>query len=95
MSDLQQASHVTEVLPTCTKCRAPMALKRLRAGKSFYYEGKFECETCGRRVTEAVKLQLTSNPPIAPTSSRLTRAKWHAVEVLGLAAVLILILGDF
>jgi len=71
-----------------------MALKRLRAGKSFYYVGKFECETCGRTVTEAVTLRLTSGPPIAPTSSRLTRAKWHAVEVLGLAAVLILILGE-
>src|SRR5215831_912970 len=68
MSDLQQASHATEVLPTCTKCRAPMALKRLRAGKSFYYVGKFECETCGRTVTKAVKLRLASGPPIAPTS---------------------------
>jgi len=71
-----------------------MALKRFRTGKSFCYEGKFECQTCGRTVTKPVELQLTSNPPIVPTSSRLTRAKWHAIEVLGLAAVLILILGE-
>jgi len=72
-----------------------MALKRLRAGKSSYYKGKFVCETCGRTVTEAVRFQLTSSPPIAPTSSRLTRSKWHTIEVLGLAAALILILGEF
>jgi hypothetical protein len=90
MSDLQHPSF--EVLPECVKCRMPMALKRLRAGRSFSYLGKFECETCGRTITEDIELRFGSSPPPAPVpTSNLTRAKRHAIEIFGLAAVLFLV----
>jgi hypothetical protein len=58
--------------------------------------GKFECETCGRSVTEAIKLRVTSSPTLAATPApSLSRGKRHAVEILGevvIAAVLVLIL---
>ena len=96
MSDHQPASRAIEVLPTCTKCRVPMALKRLRAGRSVSYVGNFECETCGRSVTEAIKLQVASSPALASTpASSLSRGKRRAVEMLGevvIAAAFVLIL---
>jgi hypothetical protein len=96
MSDHQPASHAIEVLPTCTKCRVPMALKRLRAGRSFSYVGNFECETCGRIVTEAIKLRVTSGPALASTPApSLSRGKRRAVEMLSevaIAAAFVLIL---
>ena len=96
MSDHQPASRAIEVLPTCTKCRVPLALKRLRAGRSFSYVGTFECETCGRIVTEAIKLRATSSPNLAsPPAPSLSRGGRRAVEMLGevvIAAVLVLIL---
>ena len=70
-----------------------MALMRLRAGR-FSYVGKFKCETCGRIVTEAIKLGVTSGPALASTPSR-GRGKRHAFEMLGevvVAAILVLIL---
>jgi hypothetical protein len=70
-----------------------MALKRLRAGR-FSYVGNFECETCGRIVTEAIKVAVNSSPALASTPS-LSRGKRHAVEMLGevvIATILVLIL---
>jgi len=64
MSDAYQAPYLSEVLPTCRKCQTPMALKRLRTGKHHVYMGQFVCPTCGRTVTEAVELRLTSSPPL-------------------------------
>jgi hypothetical protein len=93
MSDHQLALHAVEVLPTCKKCRMPMALKRLRAG-SFSYVGNFECETCGRTATEAIKLGVATSPALASTPS-LSRGKRRAVEMLGevvIATILVLIL---
>ena len=91
-SDLQHASHTIEVLPTCAKCRVPMALKRFRAGRSFSYVGKFECETCGRTATKDIELRFTSSPLPAPIpTSNLTRATQHGVEVIGLAVILLLV----
>ena len=94
MSDHQPASRAIEVLPTCTKCRVPLALKRLRAVRSFSYMGTFECETCGRIVTEAIKLRVTSSPPLASIPAP-SKGRRRAVEILGevvIAAVLVLIL---
>ena len=93
MSD-QTASRAIEVLPTCTKCRVPLALKRLRAGRSFSYVGTFECETCGRSVTEAIKLGVSSSPTLASTPAP-SKGGRRAVEMLGevvIAIVLVLIL---
>ena len=96
MSDHQPVSHAIEVLPTCTKCRVPMALKRLRTGRSFSYVGNFECETCGRIVTEAIKLRVTSGSALASTpASSLSGGKRRTVEMLGevvIAAAFVLIL---
>jgi hypothetical protein len=96
MSDHHPASHAIEVLSSGTKCRVPIALKQLRAGRSSSYVGKFECETCGRRVTEAVKLRVTSSPILASTSApSLSRGKRYAVDILGeavIAVALVLIL---
>ena len=92
--DHQPASRAIEVLPTCTKCRVPMALKRLRAGRSFSYVGNFECETCGRIVSEAIKLRVTSSPALASTAAP-NKGRRRAVEMFGevvIAAVLVLIL---
>ena len=94
MSDYQPASRAIEVLPTCTKCRVPMALKRLRAGRSFSYAGNFECERCGRIVSEAIKLRVTSSPALASTAPP-NKGRRRAVEMFGevvIAAVLVLIL---
>src|SRR5689334_16218226 len=63
MSD--QGSHLSEVVPICRKCQAPMVLKRLRAGRHFSYLGKFECTTCHRTVIQEIELQLTSSPTLA------------------------------
>ena len=94
MSDHQPASRAIEVLPMCTRCKVPMALKRLRAGRSFSYAGNFECETCGGIVTEAIKLQVTSSPTLASTPAP-SRGGRRAVEMLGevfIAVILVLIL---
>jgi hypothetical protein len=65
MAEVHQVSHLSEVVPICRKCQAPMALKRLRAGRYFSYLGKFECAACHRTVIQEIELQLTSSPPLA------------------------------
>jgi hypothetical protein len=65
MSEVHPAPYSTEIAyPTCAKCHASMVLKRLSAGKFNSYIGKFECNTCGRTMTETIKLRSISSPPL-------------------------------
>jgi hypothetical protein len=51
-----KTSYLSEITPTCPKCRSPLSLKRLLSGR-FHYKGKFECDTCGRSVTRVIELE--------------------------------------
>ena len=65
MSDVHQITYQDNVVcPVCPKCRNPMLLKRIEARWPDYYNGKFECETCDRTKTQAIKL--VRSPKITP-----------------------------
>jgi hypothetical protein len=71
MSDIHPATYNNDVVhPTCKKCGAPMALRRLRASRFDYYVGKFECDTCGRMATAVAKFQSMSIAPHLPISGK-------------------------
>ena len=59
---------LSEVLPTRAKCRSPMALRRLRAGR-IHYKGEFECDACGYTITKPIELAVSASPPLVASTS--------------------------
>ena len=64
----EHASLLSEVAPTCAKCRSPMALRRLRAGR-LHYKGEFKCDACGYTITKPIELALSASPLLAASTS--------------------------
>ena len=67
MSESGQHSSRNDVVhPRCWWCWKPMVLKRVYPTRLDHYNGKFECETCGRTKKRVIRIE---SPSISPAKS--------------------------
>lgn len=67
MSESDQLSSRNEIVhPRCWWCWKPMVLKRVDPTRLDHYNGKFECETCGRTKKRVIRIE---SPSISPAKS--------------------------
>ena len=62
MSEFGQHSSRNDVVhPRCWWCWKPMVLKRVYPTRLDHYNGKFECETCGRTKKRVIRIRVTTD----------------------------------